>query len=213
MQPKFCPSCNRAVDAYGTFCGECGTNLVMLTSPSVSVIENTMSWKRVALLSILSGSLYLMYWMYRTWKHYKDHTGQIAYPVWHALTFFVPIYSLFRAHAHMRVYKELMLARGLESSIKPMVAVGLLFVLQAFVYYEVFVDEPLFADPLFVVISVLVHVVIVATMLIPVQKSINHYWQTFRGSDEAPIGKGEVIFGFLGLLGWIFILVDLARAS
>ena len=113
----------------------------------------------------------------------------------------------------MRVYKELMLARGLATSIKPMVAVGLLFILQAFAYYEVIVDDPLFVVPMFVVISVFVHVLITALVIVPVQKNLNLYWQSFRGADSAPIGKGEVIFGLLGLLGWIIILVDFARAS
>ena len=29
---------------------------------------------------------YLFYWFYLTWRQYRDHTGDTAYPVWHALT-------------------------------------------------------------------------------------------------------------------------------
>jgi hypothetical protein len=41
---------------------------------------------RVVLVSALSYGLYLVYWFYLTWKHYRDHTGREAYPVWHALS-------------------------------------------------------------------------------------------------------------------------------
>ena len=53
---------------------------------------------RIILLFIVSVGLYWFYWMYRTWKQYGDHTGDICleyrdnhHPVWHGLTQLVPI--------------------------------------------------------------------------------------------------------------------------
>ena len=68
---------------------------------------------RVLTMTVVSAGLYLLYWFYLTWRLYRDSTGMKAYPVWHALTLFVPIYSLFRTHAHMRVYSEAMSAQNL----------------------------------------------------------------------------------------------------
>ncbi len=70
-------------------------------------------------MAVLSYGVYLFYWYYLTWKQYRDHTGQEAFPVWHALTLFVPIYGWFRFHAHVRTYKELMLRDGAPNSLNP----------------------------------------------------------------------------------------------
>lgn len=51
------------------------------------------SMTRIILLVIASYGVYPIYWMYRTWKQYRDHTGAEAYPVWHALTQLVPNYT------------------------------------------------------------------------------------------------------------------------
>ena len=90
-----------------------------------------MSPTRVLVMSVLSYGLYLVYWFYRTWKQYRDHTGTEAYPVWHALTLFVPIYGLFRTHAHMRCYQELMVKDRVATTISPGGAVVLVLISSA----------------------------------------------------------------------------------
>ena len=74
---------------------------------------------RIVLMSFLSFGLYLMYWLYKTWKHYKEHTGEEGHPIWHGLTLIVPIYGSFRAHAHFRTYGELASRAGLDLRIVP----------------------------------------------------------------------------------------------
>ena len=81
---------------------------------------------RIILLSVLTAGLYFVYWTYLTWRHYRDYTGETAFPVWHALCMLVPVYQFFRLHAHMRVYQELMLQRGLPTTLNPLLAVLLL---------------------------------------------------------------------------------------
>jgi len=79
------------------------------------------------LMSILSWGLYLFYWLYLTWKQYRDHTQEVAFPVWHASAIgTVPVYSLFRIRAHMRVFRELMLQAGQATTISTGRAVGLM---------------------------------------------------------------------------------------
>ena len=68
-------------------------------------------------MSILSGGLYLLYWSYLTWKQYRDHARREAFPVWHALTLLVPIYGIFRMHAHVRTYKEIMQAASVTTTL------------------------------------------------------------------------------------------------
>ncbi|MDP6072696.1 MAG: hypothetical protein QGG34_14250 [SAR202 cluster bacterium] len=62
-----------------------------------------------------------------TWKQYRDHTQEVAFPVWHASAIgTVPVYSLFRIRAHMRVFRELMLQAGQATTISTGRAVGLM---------------------------------------------------------------------------------------
>ena len=75
---------------------------------------------RIILLTLLSSGLYIFYWMYVTWQQYRDHTGEIAFPVMHALALLVPVYQFFRLHAHMRVYQELMERRGVPNTLNPL---------------------------------------------------------------------------------------------
>ena len=82
-------------------------------------LPNYISSRRLLGMLVLSYGLYLFYWFYLTWKQYRDHTGQEGFPVWHALTLFVPIYKWFRFHAHVRVYKELMINSGVPNSLSP----------------------------------------------------------------------------------------------
>ena len=100
------------------------------------------SLQRVILMSVVTMGLYWFYWMYRTWKQFRDHTGAIAYPtplpgengepvmwwyharngsvaypVWHGLTQLVPIYGFFRFYAHIREYKALVQGSGVYDSL------------------------------------------------------------------------------------------------
>ena len=91
-------------------------------------MPNYISPTRLLVMLVLSYGLYLFYWLYLTWKQYRDHTGQRVFPVWHALTQFVPIYKWFRFHAHVRVYKELMTDSDVPSSLSPFWAVVVLII-------------------------------------------------------------------------------------
>ena len=89
----------------------------------------TVPESRVLIFTVLSFGLYLLYWMYLTWKQYRDsaarpqpaneQTESIQYPVWHALSMLVPLYGLYRTHAHMSAFRDSMRAQGLDSTIIP----------------------------------------------------------------------------------------------
>lgn len=164
-----------------------------------------------------------MYWAFLTWKHYCDHTGRIAHPFLHALMFLVPIYGLFQVHKHVRVYNGLMEARGLASSINPVLAVI------AFVFVYVFGYIPFGVGQIYpweiemglqdfeiAVISrvvFLANVLATAWLLSYVQKDLNRYWQSFSRSGIAPMGKVEFIIVLNGIVGWVAFLSVFAGES
>ena len=123
----YCTNCGTETQIGSRFCQSCGHS----TGTQVQALNYRISPKRVIILSILTWSLYFIYWLYITWKQYRDHSGQEVFPVWHALTQFVPIYGLFRVHAHARTFEELMTGANLATTISPGTAVALVVVFGA----------------------------------------------------------------------------------
>ena len=166
-----------------------------------------------------------MYWAFRTWKHYRDHTGRTAYPFLHALTFLVPIYGLFQVHKHVRVYNGLMEARGLEASIKPVRAViafvfayvyifGYIFSGMSWIYrWEIGMDIQILGMAVIVPVVFLINVLATAWLLSYIQKDLNRYWQSFPRSGIAPLGKGEFTIVLIGIVHWIDFFSGFAGES
>jgi hypothetical protein len=61
---------------------------------------------RVLIFSVLSAGLYIFYWSYLTWKQLKAETRDDHYPVWHALTIWIPLYNLFQIHSISRLFRN-----------------------------------------------------------------------------------------------------------
>ena len=174
---------------------------------------------RVILLTALSTGLYLFYWMYLTWRHYRDYSGENAYPICHALTLLAPVYQVFRLHAHFRVYRELMDEWGVPSTLNPALAAALL--VAAIALYVV--AERLVADLLPVLLSLpdavlpsmqerigffvvsAARVGIVAWLLWQAQGNLNRYWQRRIGMPlgTAPVSLVEIALVILGIIAWI----------
>ena len=101
---NYCPHCGAEAHGESLFCASCGRPVVGGSEPSAPV-PYLISPTRIVLLSVLSLGLYTLYWLYKTWKHYKEHTGAAAYPVWHGLTGACPYLRLLprpRSPAHIR---------------------------------------------------------------------------------------------------------------
>jgi len=112
-----CPYCAHQVESNHIFCGGCGKALPAestadpeeaLTGQPPRTLAYRISPTRILVMTFLSDGLYLFYWFYITWQQYRDHTGNQVFPMWHTLSLMIPIYGLFRTHAHMRSFKELM---------------------------------------------------------------------------------------------------------
>jgi len=69
-------------------------------------------WRTVA-LSVATFGLYCYYWFWATWRELKQETGDEGMkPLGHVLSLFVPIYQLFRIHAHFRTIRNLVVERS-----------------------------------------------------------------------------------------------------
>ena len=170
---------------------------------------------RIALLTVLSAGMYLFYWMYITWRHYRDHTGETAYPVFHALSLMVPVYQLFRMHAHMRAFQELMETRGVPSTLSPLRAVLIYLgvILLGMVSIMIPSEAPLtFSQQAAYVAIVVSQSTLLAWMLWRAQTNFNRLWQHRLGPRLGwmPPNPVEVVVTILGFIfGWGMLAVIL----
>ncbi len=220
-----CGSCGKDVEVSARFCGFCGQEIAApsratppTSSPyselSVPATSYLLPVQRVLLLTLVSLGLYLFYWFYLTWKQYQEHTGEEAYPVWHALCMLVPIYRLFVVHRHMRSFKKLMADAGVPSSISVsgtvlMVFAATLLNLVGPILSGAFTDGVPVAGwpPAGTLLLSLVSFLITVAIPVHVQGNLNHYWESLNGGPLPPakMGSGEVFFAVLGALLWLLI--------
>ena len=172
---------------------------------------------RIIALTVLSSGLYVFYWMFATWRQYREHTGEIAFPVMHALSLLVPIYQFFRLHAHMRVYQELMEQRGVPTTLSParIVLIYLGVVLLGMVSFILPAEEPLTTTQQAAYIAINVgQVTLLSWILWQAQTNINRFWQHRLGIRLGwmPLSFAEIAVVAVGLiLGWgmlVIILID-----
>ena len=218
----FCSNCGQE-HRQGNFCINCGARIAQEPTPSgeTQELRYHISPQRVILMTILSYGLYLFYWLYLTWKQYRDHTGGEAYPVWHVLTLLVPIYGLFRTHAHMRSFRELMVRANMSCSIKAGLAVLVVIVNSVLEYISFQITGGFKLIDLtqdIAILSAIMNVSAIAMvigLLLQVQKNLNRY----RGAltnirvRSAKIGWGEPVLGVIGATVWINTFANIFSES
>lgn len=98
----YCNAINGPADGYCRHCGATQATAPPLLATAVASgpENNIIPMERLLLLTFGSYGAYLFYRFYLTWRQYREHTGDAAYPVWQALTLSVPIYGWFRIYAH-----------------------------------------------------------------------------------------------------------------
>ena len=214
-----CPRCQTTNEPGSAHCYHCGLPLEEgsiegyqghTAEPWQGMVRCRVPPQRVLIMSVVSVGLYLLYWFYLTWKHLRDNTGREAYPIWHALTIFVPIYSLFRIHAHMRVYRELMYTQNLATSISPGWAVVTILVLDvlSIVIWNLPTTRLGAQIQVYLVAAT---AVIVAWLLLQAQSNLNRYWTHVFGSvDSTPIGFVEILLAVIGILVWLAAISSVA---
>jgi len=216
MTDKLCANCGEINSTASQFCSNCGFSEFNEVPPglrdrpgdgtgSTRSSAVIISGNRVILASVLSGGLYLLYWFYITWKQLSLETENPHYPVWHALTLLVPIFGLFRMHAHVRLINELAFRHRIAETFGPSLAVVLLVLSNVLNWASIGVTN-YFATVLIAAIST----ALVTMLMKMAQEVLNSYWEKAFQPESlryARIGVGEVIIVAFGVLIWILILI------
>jgi hypothetical protein len=173
-------------------------------------------------MTLLSDGLYLFYWFYITWQQYREHTGNRVFPMWHTLSLIIPIYGLFRTHAHMRSFKELMHDAGVVCSIAVGWAVILVMVSTLLDNVSLRVNGGFFnfgevsaAAAFLSALLDLASIAVVVGLLLHVQQNLNRYWASLDNVTlvDLNVGAGEVILAVIGVLTWIITIASIVSPS
>ena len=201
MQSSLCSNCGHSLQIASNYCNRCGMEVA-------KPMQHLLQVPRVVILTLLSGGLYIFWWFYITWKHYRDHTGEKAYPVWHALAAIVPFYNLFRVHAHVRTYGELMDKNHLPSSLSPLraaVIYGIASFLANIGLRQSFFGEISENLAIAMLLGLIASTLLLLWLLTSAQANLNKYWQSAlfeKSPSYARIGIGEVLITLVGIFNW-----------
>lgn len=244
MEPqdaRNCPRCGAQVDPDSLFCPIDGTPVTGAAESSAPA-PLFISPGRIVFMSLLSFGLYPLYWLYKTWRHYRDHTGEVVYPVWHALTQFVPVYGSFRAHAHFRQFGELAGRAGLNLGIMPGLAFAVVLsgwflgLMAGGISSPEFVEvvdaagnqvvdpetgaaefeviQPTQSELITSLFIRLVNIGLGIWMILHAQLRINYYWHSTFGNRliGMPLGKGEILVLVIGVFLWFATISGIMSA-
>ncbi len=209
MAEKVCAQCGQLNRSHANYCSACGAQgFAEVTleqgeaGPAYQPLATEsyalrLSIARIIILSIVTSGLYVFYWLYLTWKHLQSETGDVHYPFWHALTFLVPVYGLFRIHRHIAVIQAASQRAGVDALLTPALAVTML----ALYWLLAMLSANSASFGTFVVLN-LIRLALITTVIVRAQATLNNYWSSVKGEALArvPLGGGEVRFVALVLV-------------
>lgn len=208
MPEKVCAKCNTPNPASSNYCSFCGAQdfLEPQSEHPNRVYENNgpvsvrIGLTRIVILLIATSGVYVLYWLYLTWKQLQDETKDIHYPIWHALAFLVPIYGLFLIYRHVATVQTLAFRVGVTMQISPSMAAtmaGLDWLLAA---------SSLRVDSIGIFMTLhLIRFALITTIAISTQTTLNRCWSNIKGESlqNLPMRNGEVGFVVLVILSQI----------
>ena len=214
MAEKLCTRCGMLNAVRANFCSSCGAQSFVEVSEEqlggnspnqVAVPGNNavrLGTTRIVILSTVTSGAYIIYWLYMTWKQLQKETGEVHYPVLHALTMFVPVYGLFRLYKHVGVIQALALKAGVDTSLTPGLAVVLMVLSWSLVVISGNVESVGIA-----IMLGLIRLALLTTVIVWAQATLNRYWSSIKGEalENVPIGTGEVLFVVLVLFIQLFL--------
>ena len=222
MAEKVCAQCGQLNRSHANYCSACGAQgfadvtleqgeagpaYPPLTPESYAL---RLSIARIIILSIVTSGLYVFYWLYLTWKHLQSETGDVHYPVWHALTFLVPVYGLFRIHKHVAVIQAVSQRAGVEALLSPALAVTML----ALYWLMAMLSANSASFGTFIILN-LIRLALITTVIVRSQATLNNYWSSVKGEALArvPLGGGEVKFVALVLVMQLTLTIFLGSGA
>ena len=222
MAEKVCAQCGQLNRSHANYCSACGAQgfadvtleqgeagpaYPPLTPESYAL---RLSIARIIILSIVTSGMYVLYWLYLTWKHLQSETGDVHYPVWHALTFLVPVYGLFRIHKHVAVIQAVSQRAGVEALLSPALAVTML----ALYWLMAMLSANSASFGTFIILN-LIRLALITTVIVRSQATLNNYWSSVKGEALArvPLGGGEVKFVALVLVMQLTLTIFLGSGA
>lgn len=121
-ESRFCGVCGAPRGSTALrFCRQCGTPyaqtgaLPAAPPPPALYDSRRRPPALVALLGLFGSGTYAIFWLWMSWRELKRLRGDTTMrPFWHAVAAFVPLYGLFRFHAHFRAVDQLLETAGLR---------------------------------------------------------------------------------------------------
>ena len=222
MAEKVCAQCGQLNRSHANYCSACGAHgfadvtleqgeagppYLPLTPESYAL---RLSIARIIILSIVTSGMYVLYWLYLTWKHLQSETGDVHYPVWHALTFLVPVYGLFRIYKHVAVIQAVSQRAGVEALLSPVLAVTMVAL-----YWPLGMLSANSESIGTSVVLGLIGLALITTVVVRAQTTLNNYWSSVKGEALAsvPFGAVEVVFVILVLVMQVPLTIFLGSGA
>lgn len=148
----------------------------------MTVKKNQRSASFVAFLSLTTLGIYPIMWMGQTWSELKRELGDDSMrPFWHALSVLVPIYGLFRIHAHFRTINIALSRTDSRTEVNPGT------VIKAVIVSAVAGNFASGIAPEFGVIALIVQLIVTAVAVSHGQSGMNAYWECKAIPETAAI--------------------------
>lgn len=148
--------------------------------------------------------LYIFFWVGLHWAEMKRQLrDDQMYPVWHALTMLVPIYSFFRFHANFRVLNELLASTRSPHRVSPMLAIG------TFILASLLAAVPI-EDIVLLTLNMIAAVAALSWIIYYGQSGMNAYWDAVpnvRTTSEVKLWERLVVS--FGAALWALIVLGM----
>lgn len=166
-------------------------------------------WK-LALILILTFTLYSFYWFYRNWKHLKIHKNLDISPGWRTVGLFIPILSIFLIYEQLKDIRDLALQAGCKAYSSPG---GITFGIIFLNIVSIVLNRSENSDVLLMFgLDFLVNLLFVSLLLF-IQGTLNDYWKKEQNGLEMRKGlsDGEIALLLTGVILWTLTLALLFR--
>ena len=220
---RFCGICGAARESLSLkFCRQCGAAfgaVAPLTpvagpaaAPAVTALIDARRRPRavVALLGLFGSATYAFWWLWMSWRELKRIRGDASMaPFWHAFACFaIPLYGVFRFHAHFRTIDEMNERAGVSVRAGAGIVTLVFFLLLAILYSGLALGYAASATgagafslhPLSLVIVGSAYAFVVRSG----QEALNAYYASLSG-QSVPQRTHALEIVFIGLFAALFV--------
>ncbi len=227
----FCQFCGKQISDAAQSCQFCGKPRLQPASLSaaqastsvnvhtqartelstVQQYSNSQAPWRLVFLSILTFTLYEIYWFYRNWKQLKAHKNLDISPGWRTVGLFVPIYVIVVIYRQFRDIRDFAEQEGCETYSSPgWLTFGYLFL--AGISFRLALHSWRLTDPAEILASDLFGLLVdllAVSLLAVVQKTLNTYWEKVQPelAMKRKFSGGETTLLVIGSIIWFLALV------